>query len=214
MRFLLVVCFFLALILSFSGISFASDWEMWYKGTFSARLTDLVDFKIEPEMRFKQNFGHFYFEQTYVGLVFKLAKWAKVATLYDRKVAKKNDKWPSEDIGVFDLELKSPAVMEFIFDNRCRGEYNFTKQYWVYRNRLRVTRDVNFVKGLSAYAYDEIFYDFAINRTNENRTSVGLSQKITKNISCGLSYILRYKWGKPKHWYSANILQLDAAVKF
>jgi len=198
---------------------FASDWELWNKYTITKNLTEKVDFKVEPELRFKSEFGHFYFEQTYVGPVFKITKWLKISFLYDYKESEQKKKkketkdiWKHEDMGIFDVELKLPFLLSSNFNYRSRTEYNFTKNGWVQRNNFKVSKECKKIKGLSFFVGDEIFYNFVSDTLDENRTFVGFSKKINDNLSWGLSYILRYR--KSTYWYSANILQLEMGISF
>ena len=195
-----------------SQLLFASDWELWTKYSFNFKLNKQIDFKVEPELRYKHEFGHFYYEQVYVGPVFKLKKWLKIATLYDYKTSEKNHTWKNEDLGVFDIELNSPFLVDSTFNYRLRNERNFTKKEWVQRNNFKISKEYKKIKGLSFFMGDETFYNFDSDRMDENRTTVGFSQKINNNLSCGLSYILRYK--KAVDWSSSNILQIDIGAKF
>jgi len=65
---------------------------------------------------------------------------------------------------------------------------------------------------LSFFLSDEIFYNFMVDKLNENRTELGFSKEITDNLGLGLSYILRYR--EIDNWRNTNILQTEVKVVF
>lgn len=191
---------------------FASDWEYWSKNTIITKLNEKIDLKFEPHFRLKNKFTNFYYNQTYVGPVFKISEFLKIAPLYLYRTSKKNNHWKKEDIGNLDIELKLPLLLDSFLTYRCRTEYNFTEDGCIFRNCLKLSKDCKKIDGLSFFLSDDTFYSFIADKLNENRTEIGFSKEITDNLGLGLSYILRYR--EIDNWRNTNTLQTAVKVVF
>ena len=211
-RFSFIFIWVLFFSILFTQNLFASDWEYWSKNTIIANLNEKIELKLQPDFRFKNEFGNFYFQQTYVGPVFKISEFLKIAPLYLYRTTKKNNHWKKNNIGNLDIELKLPFLLESFLIYRCRTEYNFTKESCVLRNAFKLSKDCKKIAGLSFFLSDEIFYNFMVDKLNENRTEIGFSKEITDNLGLGLSYILRYR--EIDNWRNTNILQTEVKVAF
>ena len=207
-----IFIFTLFFLILFAQNLFASDWEYWSKNTIIAKLNEKIDLKFEPHFRLKNKFANFYYNQTYVGPVFKISEFLKIAPLYLYRTTKKNNHWKKNNIGNLDIELKLPFLLESFLIYRCRTEYNFTKNGCVLRNCLKLSKDYKNIDGLSFFLSDEIFYNFMVDKLDENRTEIGFSKEITDNLGLGLSYILRYR--EIDNWRNTNILQTEVKVAF
>jgi len=199
--FVTVVCSVL-LINSNSDVFAKQDWEYWSKYSLEIVCGKRISFSLEPQFKFKNTFKEYYYSKTYWGISYKLNKFIKVKSYYARKTKKDKTGWRGSDLFYLDPILRF-NLHDMDLSNRFRWEYDFDKKEWVYRNRLKLEK--NLYKSITPFIQEEIFYSLLDHQFKENRFSVGCSVKMLNWTSFSGEYMLNSKKVK-SGWPTSNVL--------
>ncbi|MFH1335595.1 MAG: DUF2490 domain-containing protein [Candidatus Zixiibacteriota bacterium] len=211
MKWFLKVALLVVLILKSQGSIYAApDWEYWSKYALEIALNRKVSFSLEPQFKFKNNFKEYYYSKTYLGLSYKLSKFITVKGYYAYKTKKGRTNWKGSDLIYLDPTLK--LNLNYVkLGNRFRLEYDLDKEELVYRNRLKMEKDLNNI--IAPFIQEEIFYSFLSHRFEENRFSVGSSVKVTPKVNLSGEYMLNSK-KDDSMWRTANVLVTTLSFLF
>jgi hypothetical protein len=189
----------------------AADFEYWSKYNLTFPLKGKFSLYLEPQFKFLDNVGFYYFKG-YVGPIVTLNKKWKLAFLYAYKDKKKKNIWEKEDLlyldGVSKLNLG-----KVIIDTRLRGEYSLSKEEWVTRVRVKLSKNklLKF-KALQPFIEEEIFYNFRSKEFYENRASLGITFKFQAKAKLSLSYLLNSKL-TGQDWNNTNVLVSSISIE-
>ncbi len=196
-----------------------SDVKMFNSYTLKYKVNDKFDVFIQPDMRFKDNMGEFYYYHFRSGIVFHALKYLDLGTTY-RFLQSKNsaDKWLIENRLELDVTPKV-TVKGFQLFNRSRFEYRWlesAKDRWRYRNCTKIAYPTS-IKNFefTPYISEEFFYDLRIGKVHLNWVTIGASKKITKNLILGLYYMVEsLRVGKINKWNTNHVLGTTITVSF
>jgi len=211
MKWFLQVTLLVVLTLKSQGSIYAAqDWEYWSKYALEIALSRKVSFSLEPQFKFKNHFQEFYYSKTYFGLSYQLSKFMTVKGYYAYKTKKGKTNWKGSDLIYLDPTLK--LNLKYVkVSNRFRLEYDLDKGELVYRNRLKMEKDLN--KIITPFIQEEIFYSFFSHRFEENRFSVGSSVKVIPKVNLSGEYMLNSK-KDDSMWQTANVLVTTLSFLF
>ena len=199
-----LLCMFLC---CYSYLALAADvWEFWPGNTLKVKLNDKVSLKFLQEFRMHNDMSTFYTYVLYAGPYFKINKYIDTAIWYKFVESKEDDHWEDSHRCDIDGILKYDWG-GFKLSNRSRFEHNFTKDSWLYRDRIKITRELEtFNRKYAPYISNEFFLDISPDGGyHENRASIGVSTDFFLDTKLTLYYMSR---AKKEHgsWENANIL--------
>lgn len=201
-RFFITIFCVILLLNSVDSLFANQDWEYWSKYSFEKAWGRRISFSLEPQFKFKNSFKNYYYSKTYLGISYKLNKFIRLKGYYAYKTKKDKTGWRGTDLLYLDTVLKF-NLKDVDLSNRFRGEYDFDKREWVYRNRVKF--EMNFYESIIPFIQEEIFYSFLSHQFEENRFSVGCTVKILSWTSFSGEYMLNSK-RITSSWRSANVL--------
>ncbi len=191
------------LLLNSAAVAFADqDWEYWSKYSFEIACSKKFGLNLQSEFKFKNTFEEYYYSKTYFGLFYKLNKFITIKGYYAYKTKKDKTGWRKTDLFYLDPILKF-NLLDIDLSNRFRLEYDFEGKELVYRNRLKLGK--NLYKSITFFIKEETFYSFLSGQFEENRFSVGSSVKILNKARFSGEYMLNSKKAE-LGWQSANVL--------
>lgn len=219
------LCFGLALVmLAFfliSGVFANTDNKYYSEFAFKHKLNDKCDLYFTPEVRFKNDMGHSYYQQYRIGAAFHADKHLDLA-LAARYIFSKdtNGDWSNNDTRYIEMiAIPKTKLGGFNLSDANKLEYRFienSRDRWVYRNLLTAgypTKIGDFE--FSPYVSNEAYYDFEIEKVNLNWLTVGASKKLAKNLTVGLYYRDETsRAGTTSKWVTSHILGSNLSVDF
>lgn len=92
--------------------------------------------------------------------------------------------------------------------NRFEARFRSDRTLWRYRNQSRLNWQL---PGFPATAYvsEEMFFDLTRDGLNQNRTTLGLSWKLTSAIRLDTGYMLRFRKAENNSWVHDHIVLLN-----
>ena len=212
----LITLFLICILLGcYSGLALASDdWEFWSGNTLKVNLDDDVSLKFLQEFRMHNDMSTFYTYVLYVGPYFKINEYLDAAAWYKFVESRKSDHWEDPHRCDIDGILKYDFT-GFKLSNRSRFEHNFTKDTWLYRNRIKIARELEiFNRKCSPYIFNEFFLDISPDGGyHENRASIGVSTDFFLDTKLTFYYMSGAK-KKSGDWENANIIGTFIAFSF
>ncbi|UCD54992.1 MAG: DUF2490 domain-containing protein [Candidatus Omnitrophota bacterium] len=215
MKFLKIIFLFYIALFYCTSISWAvDDWEFWTGNTVKLKVNNNVSFDFIEEFRIKEDMSTFYQYVMYAGTYAKINKYIDTAIWYKFVGTKKHHCWKGThryDIdGILKYELTG-----FKLSNRSRFEHNVSKNSYLYRDRVKISRDFEtFGRKYTPYFFNEFF--ITINPDggyHENRANVGISIDFFFRTKLVTYYMARAK-KKGGHWKNANVLGAYVKMSF
>ena len=146
----------------------------------------------------------FYTYVLYAGTYFRINKYIDTAIWYKFVESKKGHHWEDSHRNDVDAILKYDLA-GIKLSNRSRFEHNFTKDSWLYRDRIKITKEIRNGK-CTSYISNEFFWDISPDDGyHENRASIGVSTSFFFDTKLTLYYMSRAK-KELGSWKNANIL--------
>ena len=102
------------------------------------------------------------------------------------------------------------------FANRHRINFrNISgEKSWRYHTRLEISRPINILStSITPFVAEEIYYDFALEKLNQNRLDIGLSKELFEHLKPKIFYRLRSKYTESE-WVNANIIGTALSISF
>lgn len=224
--FLLTVCFSLTTALSQTPEADRVDNQFWHETQmdFSLKKTnddsgetiDKLSFFLNGNLRAGSNISRFEDERIGFGFNYKLNKHVSFTPSY-LYIAQQ----PASGGRRYESRLRFAVNVEkswsrFSIDDRNLVEYRFRNSgadSVRYRNRLKFLYPVkkNKKELFVPFAANEIFYDFQAKNFSRNEFSVGLSRKLSSNVTTDFFYLLQTnKSGSPKQ---LNVFGINLKIK-
>jgi len=211
---LIVVVFVLFANLIYAG---GDDFMYFSAFEFKHKINDSLDVFIQPELRFNDDISELYYWHIRNGIIYHLDKNLDLVSTYRLKQTEDSTgSWIPENR--LELEINPKISLNgFKLSDRNRFEYRDlrgSKDRWRYRNMLKISRYLEQYK-ITPYISEEIFYDFEINKLETNWATLGVSKKLTKEITGSIFYRWESKRvGTTSHWDSNHILGTKIGYKF
>lgn len=219
LRFGLALIMFVCLFIS--GAFAETDNKYYSEFAFKHKLNDMFDLYFTPEIRFKNDMGHSYYQQYRIGATFHADKQLDLATA-TRYIFSKDTTgdWSNSDAQYIELiAIPKTKLAGFNLSDANKFEYRFienSRDRWVYRNLLTAaypTKIGDFE--FSPYVSNEAYYDFEIEKVSLNWLTVGASKKIAKNLTVGFYYRDEAsRVGTTSEWVTSHILGSNLSVDF
>lgn len=217
---LMLIISFITSLLAVSAWA-ETDNKYYSEFAFKHKLNDKFDVYFIPEVRFKNDMGHSYYQQYRVGTTFHADKHLDLATAY-RYIFSKDTKgdWSNSDMQYIEMiAIPKTKIAGINLSDANKVEYRFlenSRDRWVYRNLLTAaypTKVGDFE--FAPYVSNEAYYDFEIEKINLNWVTVGVNKKVAKNLTVGL--YLRdetSRVGTTSKWITSYILGSNLSVDF
>lgn len=199
----------------YTGFSWAGDdWEFWPGNTLKVKLSDRVSLNFLEEFRIKSDMSSFYAYVLYTGTYVKINEYVDVAAWYKFVESKGSSDWHASHRYDMDGILKY-NLEGFKLSNRSRFEHNFTKDSWLYRDRIKTARELTiFGWKFTPYIFNEFFFDLSNDDGyDENRASIGVSTPFIFYTELTAYYMSRAK-KSDDNWTNANVIGLSAGMSF
>lgn len=192
------------------------DWECWLQESISVPLDKGIDLLVLPEWRSKNDMRDNYLFKLETGPSFKVNKTFTVTPYYVYQEKKSGGNVNKSDLAYLDAAVKCQLkdFFDTVLSSRLRYQYDFDKGSVIWRDSIKLSKDVN-VGNLTIVPYisEEPFYDAKLEKLNEHRTTSGITYSMSKNVTIGLGYMLNSK--KPsKKWTYTNVLVSNINIKF
>lgn len=214
-KLIFIFCLFTSQICAAGGddLQYFSSYELKHK------INDSFDIFIQPDLRFNDDIGNLYYWHVRSGIVYHLHKNLDLGATYRIKQTKTaKGSWIPEHRLEMEINPKI-AVGNFKIVNRNRFEYrklHASEVRWRYRNMIKIAYPLE-IKGkkIIPFISQEIFYDMEVEKYNVNWVTVGVSKKLTKNVSGTFFYRVESKRVKlSSHWDTNHILGTKLSYKF
>lgn len=186
--------------------------DIWNTNTQDIRLSEDLKLGLVEEIRFVNDNVGTYIQ--YVGLKKKVNDNLSVVGWYKFVSSKKDHAYHESHRVVWDGVLKG-KIYHLSLSNRFRFERDVVDNFWLYRNRTKVSKSAH-VLGRKAklFVSEEFFVRFRPDyKSLENRLCFGVNTNITKNSALSFAYMLRNKNGS-RGWDRADIFCLNFSTYF
>lgn len=193
----------------------SDDWQYWNGVKLKYVLHEKLDAHIKFEQRVTDDLGEFGLHNYAPGIVYKLNKTIQYAIGYKYEQERGASSWSEEHRLEQKLTLKG-SWSGFKGSVGTRFEYRSIdgNEKWRWREKVKISRSVTLGKFVfSPYVSEEIFYDFLIDKYNQNRAAVGFTKKLSSNAESNLYYMYKTSM-KSAGWSGVNILGTDMTVTF
>ncbi len=190
------------------------NWEYWSHYEAGKSLNEVLDFKLKPELRFKEDFSTYYYSHVDIGLDWKVNDWFILSPYYRYINEEKKGGWTVEHRPHLNATFKWKTI-GLNFSDRNRLEYRIKedKEFFRYTNKLTVKTAKFTTFEIQPYIAEEPFYDFDINEFNKNRVYGGVDIKIIKDLKVGICYMFESNKKQDK-WGNVNILKTELKCSF
>jgi len=184
------------------------DWQHWNAYSFKFKLNDDVSFIVAPSLRMDEDISQLYYWESRQGIGVKINKHLDVNLHYVYASTKNlSNKWVDENRIEFQPTVKW-NIGDLKFSDRNRVEYRIVDgtEKWRYRNSVKLAKTIT-VKNqeITPFISNEVFYDFSVDRYNQNRAIAGFSKKISDTV--GLDVYYMYKSDKKgSDWLGTNVI--------
>jgi len=207
--------FFLMLICVQTGYG-QEDTAYWSEYNISCKINDRLSLILNPSFRLKDNISELQYWESRQGVSYQFNKALSLNFHYLHTETKNiQNKWVEEN----NLELQPTykwTWVGFDWSDRFRLEYRVVNgiEKWRYRNLIKVSRQITvFKQELTPYISEELFYDEAVDQMNQDRLRVGVSKKLSKQVSVNVFY--QYKATSVKQdWTGENIIGTGLDLSF
>ncbi len=214
----------LALGMVFSFVAsdvFAGDGKYYSEFVLKHKINDKFDAFFNPELRLNDDMGNLYYYHLRGGATYHAHKNLDLA-LATRFIQTKDskDKWGTDTWYIPEIIIiPKVTVKGFNLSDANKFEYRVIENAtdrWVYRNLATVAYPTKIgTFEFAPYISNEIYYDFLINKMNQNWATIGANKKITKNLTVGLYYRNEaLRKGVTTKWVTNNILGSNITVDF
>ncbi len=215
----------LALVVSlsfFASIAFAETDNKYYSEyALKYKLNEKFDLFFTPEFRAKNDMGNMYYYQLRIGSVFHADKHLDLAAAYRYiQTQDSTGDWSNNDAQYIEM-IATPKLKlaGFNLSDANKIEYRFienARDRWVYRDLITAEYPSKiFGFEFTPYISNEIYYDFEINKINQNWATIGVNKKITKNLTIGLyARNEAVRSGASNKWTTNHILGSNLAINF
>lgn len=192
----------------------ADDWEVWFGNTVKVKVNDRANLNFLEEFHINEDMGKFYTYELYFGPSYEINKYMETAIWYKFVESKNKDHWQDSHRYDMDFTLKYD-LQEFKLSNRSRFENNVTKSSWLYRDRIKIAKDLKTLnKKYTPYIFNEFFLDIDPDEGyHENRAGIGALTGFFFDTELNVYYMARTE-KKYGNWKNANILGVSVGMSF
>lgn len=215
-----------------------NDFQLWLKMSASGKVTENIKVGVDQEMKFGDNAGQFYDNETLMMVSRPATEWLKIGLGYrqvfelksDRVVGKMSDGefsqksesyWRREDRPTADFVFHKKLESSWKLEDRVRLEYrdkDGTDAYIRVRNRIKVKTPYKMTElSINPYAAWELNWEDldvdSSDKLDRHRIYLGGSAKFNDIITGGAYYCLQMD-KKGDDWRNYHVLGLEIGAKF
>jgi hypothetical protein len=205
-----------ALMLTAAGSARASDdWNYWNGVKLKHALHEKLDAHIKVEQRVTDDLGEVGLHNYAPGIVYKPNKHVDYAVGYKYELSKGASRWSEEHRLEKILTLKGSWI-GFKGSVGTRFEYRSidADERWRWREKFKISRSMAIGEfKFSPYVSEELFYDFLIDKYNQNRAAVGLTKKLSSNTELDLYYMYKASL-QSVGWAGVNVFGTGMTITF
>jgi len=196
------------------------DGEWWNGISLTKSVHETFDLKASGENKLKDDLGNHYVTNGVVGVAWKPTKFFSLGLGYKFEHEEKSTgKYTDEHRPFMDVGLQT-SLESLKVSTRYRLERRFLTDDGFFRHRglLKFAHPVTLSvthEGLKTtpFVSDEIFYDASTDQFNQNRFSIGTSQKLTDQLGLDLFYMIKSS-RSGNDWNDSHILGTYLKVSF
>ena len=192
------------------------DWEYWNAVEWRASLQKDLDFKLKQEARFQDDLGNFYLEAVHTTLLWKPAKFLEIGPGYRYEYSETSSgKNTDENRPFLEATLKT-SVEKLKLSTRHRLERRDVsgKDFWRWRGQVKVSHPLTLgTFEITPFASEEIFWDAKRDEFNQNRVTLSISRKLSKEVVLDLFYLLRSD-RTGSDWNERQVLGTELKLSF
>jgi hypothetical protein len=171
-----------------------NDSQVWTGASEEVEISNKSKIALDEEFRWGDDAREFYYHHYDAGLSYSVKDYLKIAGGYRHVYELKNGKFKQENQPFMAATLLWD-MRGFKFEDRNRLEYRhfeYRSDSWRYHNKVTMKFPAKFTRlEIQPYLSDEIYLSFGEKHMfDQNRFSVGLNIKLTKNIHAEL-YAMR-----------------------
>ena len=210
-----IISLCLTALAAISGPAMADDdWEYWSRYEVEWKAGDTIQFRLKPEIRFREDLSAHYYTHVEIGMDWKIRGWLVLAPYYRHISQQSKGDWKTEKRPEADATL-AWKIGRVALTDRNRLEYRIKNddETFRYRNRLWAKSPVPGPAGMQAFLGEEIFYDLDIDEINKNRVYAGLGATLPGGLAADIYYIMDSS-KKTDEWSRINILATALKYRF
>lgn len=200
---------------------FAGDSKYYSGYALKHKLSGQWDIFFTPELRFKNDMGTFYYYYLRGGATLHADKHLDMSLAY-RYLQTKDSKgeWDNSDGRYIELiVIPKTTLAGFNLSDANKVEYRMlenARDRWVYRNLATIAYPAKIGDfEFTPYVSNEVYYDFEIEKFNLNETTLGVTKKISPNLSLGMyGRAETTRVGTKSEWDTNFILGTNVGIDF
>lgn len=185
------------------------------------KLSDKWDVFFTPELRLKKDMSTLYYYQMRGGATLHAHKHLDASLAY-RFIQTKDSKgeWDNSDMHYVEcIVIPKTKLGGFNLSDANKIEYRMlenARDRWVYRNLASIAYPAKIGDfEFTPYVSNEVYYDFEIEKINLNWTTLGVTKKISPNLSLGLyGRAETTRVGVKDEWDTNFILGTNVGIEF
>ncbi len=191
-----------------------SEIQEWNDVQVAVPITKNIDFGFQGTLRFGRGLSRPVDERFGAGFAFRVGKYLTLSPNYQHIAMQ-----PSQGRSLWEERLSLPVLVRFKLGHFTLGDRNTFERRLRhpgvnatrYRNRLQIDHPVGPDKmNLSAYASDEVFYDWSLNVWVRNRFAVGVTKVFNKHVSEDFYYMRQ----NDSHSFPGDLNILGTSLRF
>lgn len=176
------------------GAEARDDWEYWSKYEIKKALHKQWDLKGGYEAKFQDDLGNFYLTNGSATLLWKPEKFLELGPGYKYEYTETSSgKNTDENRLYWDTILKA-SYHGFSLNHRHRVEWRNVSgsETFRWRGQLKVSHPLQWVGWeITPFVAEEIFWNEKKNEFDQNRLTLGVGRKLSKEVALDLFYLLR-----------------------
>ena len=197
---------------SLSNINKDNDFQIWNLNSIEFKVYKQWSLRFTTEYRFGDDASTLFYKYFQGQIPFRVNKWLKITPGYRQEYIRTRTprKWNSLNIPMMDITFIMPTSPWVIF-NRNRTEYimgSHFKNFWLYRNLTSITFPIVIPHIYFSPVIGEEAFFRQYSGFSQNRLSIGLMSKFSKNVQINMFYIYR-NLKRLIGWNSQNIVNIQ-----
>jgi len=170
------------------------DWQLWNGYGLKIKINDDFSWKVYGEHRIVDDFSESRLGNVSAGFLWHPSKYFEIGPFFKYERSRKSSTFHiNERRWLLEGTLKARLGPLKISDrNRVAYRGRNTTDIWRYRNRLKISYPIAVKKiTISPFVSEEVFFESKAAVFSQNRVKMGMSAKITKNLSLSLYYMIK-----------------------
>lgn len=204
-----------------STVYAGGDSKYYSEYAFKHKFSDRWDIFFTPELRFKNDMKAFYYYQLRSGATLHADKHLDITLAYRYLQTKDSQgQWDNSDGRYIELiVIPKTTLAGFKLSDANKIELRSlenARDRWVYRNLATIAYPAKIGDfEFTPYLSNEVYYDFEIEKFNLNWTTLGITKKISQNLSLGMyGRAETTRVGTKSEWDTNFILGTNVGIDF